>query len=106
MISVFMSYLETISTVEAVKLYFYEFLLYISNLISNFKDFHNKILLGFSEIIPRNFSFDEFQKELLKIFSFILVINLISIVIVWKIYGKSICHRFMSHCKLTDHCIN
>lgn len=39
--------------------------------------------------------YDEFQFELLKIFCVILFTNTLLLVIIWQVYGKQICQRFM-----------
>lgn len=99
MSSFFSNYLENVSIVDVIQLYGYNSILYFSNLIVHLKELHNKTLTTLTEINLGNIYFDNFQWELLKIFSFFLLVNILLILIVWKIYGKSICDRFMNLCK-------
>lgn len=105
MSSFFSNFFENTSLVDVNQFYWYNSLtLYLNNCFSLLKDFHNKALLAFVEITPKNIHFDSFQWVLFKLFGFILILNLILIVVVWRIYGKSIGDRFMRLCKYTKKC--
>ncbi|VEN41067.1 unnamed protein product, partial [Callosobruchus maculatus] len=55
----------------------------------------SRTILNIAEKLPEWLYFDEFQTSLLQIFLGILFLNLLFIVILWRIYGETICERFM-----------
>lgn len=55
----------------------------------------NPTVLTFVETLPASLQFDQFQYKLLKGFCILLLVNILLIIITWKIYGKRICERFM-----------
>lgn len=78
--------------------------LYWNNIISSITGApiliaENHSVLTFYENLPVSLNFDEFQWNLLKGFSLILLINLLLICVSWKVYGKRICERFMKPSK-------
>ncbi|KAJ8983223.1 hypothetical protein NQ317_005312 [Molorchus minor] len=87
--------LDSSSIIDILQLYWNNSLLCISDTFTTVRELDSKIVLTFIKNILESFYFTDFQLKLLKTFSIILVINLLLIVTVWKIYGKSICERFM-----------
>ncbi|XP_018570754.1 uncharacterized protein LOC108910587 [Anoplophora glabripennis] len=95
MFSIYTDYFENSSIIDVIQLYWNSALLYLTDIIIALRDTQTKTILKFIEKLPEYFYFSDFQWTLLKTFSLILVINLILIVVVWRIYGKDICERFM-----------
>lgn len=99
MFSFYTDYFENSSIIDVIQLYWNSALLYLTDIIIALRDTQTKTVLKFVEKLPEYFYFNDFQWKLLKTFSLILAINLILIVIVWRIYGKDICERFMKLCE-------
>ncbi|KAJ8924400.1 hypothetical protein NQ315_007196 [Exocentrus adspersus] len=95
MFSSYADYFENFSITDAIHLYWNTVLLYLTDIVIALRETQTKTLVSFVEKLPEYFYFSDFQWKLLKAFSTIFVINLVLIVLVWRIYGKDICERFM-----------
>lgn len=83
------------SLAESVKAYCTDLSSHILHSVFYYTESQTKNILTTIENFPQVFHCDEFQWKLLKVFTATLFLNLVLILIAWKIFGKSICERFM-----------
>ncbi|VEN41068.1 unnamed protein product [Callosobruchus maculatus] len=95
MISTFSDLLENTSISDVIQLYWNNILLYLTDFFAFLNSLQSRTILNIAEKLPEWLYFDEFQTSLLQIFLGILFLNLLFIVILWRIYGETICERFM-----------
>nr|CAH7713427.1 unnamed protein product [Callosobruchus chinensis] len=95
MISTFSDLLENTSISDVIQLYWNNILLYLTDFFAFLNSLQSRTILNIAEKFPQWLYFDEFQTSLLQIFLGILFFNLVFIVILWRIYGETICERFM-----------
>ncbi|VEN50526.1 unnamed protein product [Callosobruchus maculatus] len=95
MISTFSDLLENTSISDVIQLYWNNTLLYLTDFFAFLNSLQSRTILNIAEKLPEWLYFDEFQTSLLQIFLGILFLNLLFIVILWRIYGETICERFM-----------
>lgn len=62
---------------------------------NSLKEISSFEVLPFINYLVTLIPYDEFQLELLKLFCAIILTNTCLLIIVWKVYGKHICQRFM-----------
>lgn len=79
--------------VEVLRLYWGNFLTYFSNLYQ--KTAQSETFSNLFQDLPDSLNFDDFQWNLLKVFIFILLLNLLLIFVTWRVYRKNVCERFM-----------
>lgn len=83
------------SLVDVVKTYCIDLSIQVLDTISFHTETQKNNIVTTIENLPEAFNFDEFQWKLLKVFTVILFLNLLFIVIAWKIFGKRISEKFM-----------
>ncbi|CAH1108615.1 unnamed protein product [Psylliodes chrysocephalus] len=97
MVAIFSNYLENTSVSDVIHLYWNSAILYLTDIFAFLRTTEvDTYFQSFANI------FDDFQWNLLQIFICLIVINLISIAIVWKYYGESICKHFMTNPTLRE----
>lgn len=95
MSSFFSDYFLNSSIIDVLQLYWTSINVYLSETVTALRETKSETIVSAFEQLPSSLYFDDFQWALLKIFSTFLAINLLLIVLVWKIYGTRICDRFM-----------
>nr|CAI5866295.1 unnamed protein product [Callosobruchus analis] len=95
MISTFSDLLENTSISDVIQLYWNNILVYVTDFFAFLNSTQSRTILNIAENLPQWLYFDDFQTSLLQIFLGILFLNLLFIVILWRIYGETICERFM-----------
>lgn len=103
MILFFWNNSENTSITDVVQHYWNSFILSLTDSFALLRLSRGKTFAEVVEKFPETIYFDEFQWKLVRIFGALLFLNLILIFIVWRIYGKSICERFMKLCKYSDY---
>lgn len=83
------------SLIDSVKTYCIDASTHIFQFVFFHTETQTKSILTAVENLPQAFHCDEFQWKLLKVFTLALFLNLVFILIAWKIFGKRICERFM-----------
>lgn len=99
MIVFFWNNTENTSITDVVQYYWNTFILYTTDTFDLLCLSHGKAFAEFVEKFPESIYFDDFQWKLIRIFAALLFLNLFLIFLVWKVFGKSICERFMKLCK-------
>lgn len=98
MSSVFYDYFENTSLLDVLQLYWGTAILFITDTL-NFSFETLAKLVQKSPASEYLEDFTDFEVKLLKIFSTILLTNLLAIFIIWRVYGQRICDRFSNLCK-------
>ncbi|KAJ8963066.1 hypothetical protein NQ318_018530 [Aromia moschata] len=75
------------SIIDVIQLYWNSLLLYLTDTFIALQKSESKRVVNFLENLPDSFCFNDFQWKLLKTFSILFVINLLLIVVVWKIHA-------------------
>lgn len=83
------------SVIDSVKHYCVDLVSHVILAVFSHTESQTKTILTTIESLPVSFQCDEFQWKLLKGFTAVLLVNLVLIFIAWKVFGRSICERFM-----------
>ncbi|CAG9858136.1 unnamed protein product [Phyllotreta striolata] len=93
MLLIFSDYLENASVSDVIYFYWNAALLYFTDLFAYLHETSHQTLPS---------TFDDFQWDLLRIFAGLILFNLLSILIVWKLHGESIYKQFMTNPTLRE----